>query len=372
MMAHSCAMTQRTPPVFDDLDLQPWRDLTHAYGSTKDVPRWLRQLTSSSEKLRVTALNDLYGSICHQNWNCPATAYTVPYVIELLQQPLVEQKAGLLEMLADIASCEPLNEADWRENKHVPSYNVPLRIPLEDAHTAVAEGIPTCITLLGAANLEVRLQAAHVLSAIPERLDDLSPALESALRRETAERGRADLTLALGFLSSSSPTRWRLFERTFEQSESDLLRFVAALVIVMLARQNTPEQVIHYLGDIAQEAVTPPSLVNFETLVMDGGEPRDRALSQLLFVGIARLTFLTGSVLKRAMSLRTKLGAGREPLTDWVTFNNCMEWLIFVLFGERAQTDMTLPPVASLTADQRDFLVFALQQGYWDYVNFTG
>jgi hypothetical protein len=72
------------------------------------------------------------------------------------------------------------------------------------------------------------------------------------------------------------------------------------------------------------------------------------------------------------MSLRAKLGAGREPLTDWVTFNNCMEWLIFVLFGERAQTDMTLPPVASLTADQRDFLVFTLQQGFWDYVNFTG
>ena len=103
-----------------------------------------------------------------------------------------------------------------------------------------------------------------------------------------------------------------------------------------------------------------------------GGEPRDRALSQLLFVGIARLTILTGSALKRAMSLRAKLGAGREPLTDCVTFNHCMEWLIFDFFGERAKTDMTLPPVASLTADQRDFRVFALQQGYWDYINFTG
>jgi hypothetical protein len=140
--------SDRRAPVFDDLDQQPWRDLTHAYGSANDVPRWLRQLTSSNEKIRVTALNDLYGSICHQNWNCPATAYTVPYVIELLQQPLVEQKAGLLAMLADIASCEPLNEADWRKNKHVPSYNVPLRIPLKDAHTAVAEDIPTCITHL--------------------------------------------------------------------------------------------------------------------------------------------------------------------------------------------------------------------------------
>ncbi|HEU0027274.1 MAG TPA: hypothetical protein VFQ25_09180 [Ktedonobacterales bacterium] len=184
------AFQEGTPPIFDDLDQQPWSELTHAYGSAKDVPTWLRQLTSADEQTRRAALMDLYGSICHQNWNCPATAYAVPYVIELLQQPSAQQKAGLLEMLADIASCEPLYEATWRENKGAPAWSVPRHIPLKDAHAAVAIGIPTYLALLDHSDLEIRIQAALVLSAFPEHWADLAPALESALQREPTESGR--------------------------------------------------------------------------------------------------------------------------------------------------------------------------------------
>lgn len=366
-------LCRQESPIFADLDQQPWSELTHAYGSAKDVPTWLRQLTSANEKVRRSALMHLYGSICHQSWNCPATAYAVPYVIELLQQPSVEQKAGLLDMLADIAACAPLQEMDWRENTQVPSYRVPRHIPLKDAHTEVAAGIPTYITLLDDPNLETRVQAAHVLSAFPEHCDDLWPALEPILRREPSESGRADLTFALGLLARSSPERWRLFEPAFEQPDSDLLRYVAARTITSLAREDTPEPVIRYLGKIAQHVETPPSLVNVATLTVARGGPRTQALRHLLLVGRARRGFLIRPLLDCAASLRAKLGDGQEPFTDWSIFNWIMEWLIITLFDQHAaEAEGMGPPVADLTADQRDFLLFALHQGYWHFANFTG
>ncbi|HEU0027273.1 MAG TPA: hypothetical protein VFQ25_09175 [Ktedonobacterales bacterium] len=48
-----------------------------------------------------------------------------------------------------------------------------------------------------------------------------------------------------------------------------------------------------------------------------------------------------------------------------------MQWLISALFDKPTETTgVTPPPVASLTADQRDFLLFALHNGYWYNFNF--
>ena len=53
---------------------------------------WLRQLASDTEQIRKQAIWHLTGSICHQGWICPATAYAVPFLIELLQEPAVQGK----------------------------------------------------------------------------------------------------------------------------------------------------------------------------------------------------------------------------------------------------------------------------------------
>ncbi len=47
-------------------------------------------------------MNNLGGSICHQGWICPATAYTVPYLLELLQEPAIQEKEEILDLLADL------------------------------------------------------------------------------------------------------------------------------------------------------------------------------------------------------------------------------------------------------------------------------
>jgi hypothetical protein len=98
---------ERRADMFDGLNALPWYDLKHAYGSAEEVPMWLRQLASHDECIRQQAISHLNGSICHQGWICPATAYAVPYLIELLQEPMLPGKEEILELLAMIAMANP-------------------------------------------------------------------------------------------------------------------------------------------------------------------------------------------------------------------------------------------------------------------------
>ncbi len=104
--------------MFRDLNTIPWHDLTHAYGSAEEVPMWLRQLASNEEPMRKQAIWHLTGAICHQGWICPATAYAVPFLIELLQEPAVRGKEDMLALLATIAVAPPDSKMPaWRSAK---------------------------------------------------------------------------------------------------------------------------------------------------------------------------------------------------------------------------------------------------------------
>ncbi|KAM3097241.1 hypothetical protein ACKFKF_20625 [Phormidesmis sp. 146-12] len=62
-----------------------WNKLEHAYGKANDVPQLIRDLTSSSATVREQALWALYGNLWHQGTVFEATAYAVPFLIELLE-----------------------------------------------------------------------------------------------------------------------------------------------------------------------------------------------------------------------------------------------------------------------------------------------
>ncbi|KAM3098579.1 hypothetical protein ACKFKG_05990 [Phormidesmis sp. 146-35] len=80
-----------------------WNKLEHAYGKANDVPQLIRDLTSSSATVREQALSALYGNLWHQGTVFKATAYAVPFLIELLEQPTVEDKQAILIYLSDLA-----------------------------------------------------------------------------------------------------------------------------------------------------------------------------------------------------------------------------------------------------------------------------
>lgn len=90
--------------MLDGLDQVDWARLTHAYGSAEDVPDQLRDLVSPEEARRKKALRELYGNIYHQGTVYEATAYAVPFLLEVLTAPECDEQPQILDLLTSIVT----------------------------------------------------------------------------------------------------------------------------------------------------------------------------------------------------------------------------------------------------------------------------
>jgi hypothetical protein len=86
--------------VLEGIDNIEWGKLTHAYGEASDIPNLLRQLASPDADQRESARHALHGNIWHQGTVYEATVHTVPFLVELLAEPTLEDKAELLVFLS--------------------------------------------------------------------------------------------------------------------------------------------------------------------------------------------------------------------------------------------------------------------------------
>lgn len=335
--------------MFEGLDAVPWKNLAHAYGSAKDVPKWLWQLASSEAHVRQEAINDLGGSLCHQGFLCPATAYAVPFLIELLQEPTVQGKDEILDLLAWIAIAEPFDERPWRKNRTIPDIVVPAHIPFKDAHAAAEAGIPVYISLLDAPELNVRMQAASVLASFPERAQEFWPVLLAAFEREHTERGGANLVLALGKLAGYLPDKQNFFLEQFQTNHTELLAFAAALKMARLAKANTPEEVVQFLADIMVK--NPASLNGYQKLACGGGYPWHAAMEALYSMGASRLQYLVPLLKERLAQATGKSSIESLKTVHFTNQNSSIEsfrlerfanLLFFILLNGEAKTGQRL------------------------------
>ncbi len=89
--------------MLDGIDDINWAKLGHAYGTAKDVPGQIRALRSAEAQTREKALHDLYGNIFHQGTVYEATAYAVPFLLELAADPGTPDRAEVAGLLSAIA-----------------------------------------------------------------------------------------------------------------------------------------------------------------------------------------------------------------------------------------------------------------------------
>ncbi len=78
--------------LLEGLDTINWSELHHAYGSAADVPQLLRDLTSSDGGIFERAMWHLSSNIFDQGARYEASAYTIPFLIELVNEPSLDRR----------------------------------------------------------------------------------------------------------------------------------------------------------------------------------------------------------------------------------------------------------------------------------------
>ena len=88
--------------MFETIDSVPWATLNHAYGTAENTPKYLRQLASWVPSTREDALGVIRNGITHQGQCYEVTPYIVPFLLELVEASLVQDKQKIMEYCTNL------------------------------------------------------------------------------------------------------------------------------------------------------------------------------------------------------------------------------------------------------------------------------
>jgi HEAT repeat protein len=245
--------------MLQTIDQISWSQLEHAYGPADDVPGLLRDLASPNVDMRQKAMHNLYGTIWHQGTVYEATAYTVPFLLELLQHPVVHDKDQILILLVHLANgnsyidvhqhlgifqqvhAEEMETSDWQaELERELSW-------VRGAHDAVGNGIPIYVDLLSTGEPAVRSAAAYVLAGFTSADTIVPLRLGERLATETHPLAKASLLLSLGTVANPEWGMRQLIEDQLRHESEPLIQLSAAMALTRLARDKTPLEAVKVL-----------------------------------------------------------------------------------------------------------------------------
>ncbi|RZT79083.1 hypothetical protein EV382_2279 [Micromonospora violae] len=288
--------------MLDGLNDIDWARLGHAYGAADDVPGQLRALRSPDPATRDEALGDLYTNVFHQGSRFEASAYAVPFLLELLGDPATPDPAAVLGLLSALAigydegvlpegfpvaehrrsaeggrellaakpapwSGDDESEKEYVEYAYVESLSAADQGRLWaytelSVYDAVRAGVPVFRTLLTHSDPGVRTGAAYTLAWFPEEADGSVPALAGAIdaAREAgvgAASGEvATMLVASGLLGAAPDERWLADPRP-------VVRWAAAIgrarVLGSGADEATVEELLSWAANPSDDAVFPPA-----------------------------------------------------------------------------------------------------------------
>ncbi len=272
--------------VLDGLEDIEWAALTHAYGTAEDVPGLIRDLRSSNAEVRGEAFYELYGNIFHQGTRYEASAYAVPFLLELLADPVTpdrDQIIGLLaclaigdgysfvttgfpveDMRALVARISEPDRQRWRQQLkdwHASSGDSgrPRQpFPLSGAegraldvcdemrtYDAVGDGVELLVGLLDDAEAEVAGQAVYALAWFPEQASAIVPALMRLATDNQAPTALASAALvALGLVAPRGDRTFDGLLQTRLGGGDPDLRWAAAVAWAHLAGSALPEAAV--------------------------------------------------------------------------------------------------------------------------------
>ncbi|MGI5402898.1 HEAT repeat domain-containing protein [Streptomyces sp. CA-135486] len=161
--------------MFGGIDEVDWASMGHAYGPADDVPGLLYGLASADPAERETALDGMYGAVHHQGDVYDSTLACIPFLLELVADPAVQDRGGIVELLTSIGGIDLDGDdeldPDDEEFEYAANYAM--------AASAVTAGADVFLALIDDADRGVRLAAPLALATLHD-----DPELVLVLLRE--------------------------------------------------------------------------------------------------------------------------------------------------------------------------------------------
>jgi hypothetical protein len=247
--------------MLHSLNHVPWADLEHAYGSAADVPALLRKLLDPDPKVRSKVLMTLYRNVFHQGTRYQATAYVIPFLIEMCASSEVPDRGDLLRFWGSLISgyFSVQERPCWGDGERIHDCSQVLTpepgddfwgdypAALHHIYRESLEGHEVVCGLLADDESDVRAGAAWVLACLPTMGPVAVPKLEGQLRAEPSGWVRAAIAFALGELGALAP-----LHRLIAEGETPAARCMAAC---QLARVDPTDALVEPLLQFVAEPV---------------------------------------------------------------------------------------------------------------------
>ncbi|MFH8880777.1 HEAT repeat domain-containing protein [Streptomyces californicus] len=239
--------------MFSGIDEVDWASMEHAYGPADDVPHLLRGLASDDPAEREAALDGMYGAVHHQGDVYACTLACIPFLFELVVDPDVRDRGGVVELLTSIGGfdLDEDDEAEIDEDEIEGAANYAM------AAAAVTASAEVFVGLISDEDPGVRLAAPLALATLHRHPVRVLALLRERLPVEPDEEVRLALVEAAGRVAlRHRPLAERVGQwlgRLADRADSPGLRLAALAQLARCSPDGLPGDVVPVVSGLLRE-----------------------------------------------------------------------------------------------------------------------
>lgn len=244
--------------MFAGIDEVDWASMEHAYGPADDVPGLLQGLASADPAEREGALDGMYGAVHHQGDVYACTLACIPFLFELVVDPAVPDRGGIVELLTSIGGIDldedDEDEIDEEEIEGAANYAM--------AAAAVTAGAGVFFALMADDDPGVRVSAPLALATLHGHPARVLTLLRDRLAVEPDDEVRLALVEAAGRVGlrhrplTDQIADW--LSRLAAEAYPPGLRLAALAQLARCAPQALPGDVVRVVAGLLRQLRSSP------------------------------------------------------------------------------------------------------------------